>query len=172
VRLGLLFAVLALVSATAAVSQIMRKGPIEPLPDGRLLLVSGNVRSANFIALDKTTKHGPAADFWVLKVVSPPMLLGPADNPRQLVVEQTFAHFKIDCTKRLIAKLSDDGFQPGGRWVIAAPGFPFEPIARNSAEDFMAKVLCAGAQPPASNVVVGHAAALDVARRIFSSSGA
>lgn len=158
---------LALVAAAPASSQIMRKGPIAPLPDGRLLLVSGNSRSANFIALDESSKNQTDVDLWVFTVMSPPIVLSGATDPKRLIVAQTLAHFSIACATRRVTKLSEDGFDDVGRWLIAGPGDAPAPIVRDSAQDFMARVMCDGVQPPSASPIMGHAAALAVARRIL-----
>jgi hypothetical protein len=145
----------------------MRKGPVAPLPDGRLLLVSGNSRSANFIALDKSSKNQTDVDLWVFTVMSPPIALGGATDLKRLVVAQTFAHFSIACVTRRVTKLSEDGFDEVGKWLIAGPGDAPAPIVRDSAQDFMARVMCDGVQPPSTSPVIGHVAALAVARRIL-----
>ena len=44
------------------------------LPTGRLQMVSGNARSAQFIALDQVTRNGDRIDLWAFTVFEPALI--------------------------------------------------------------------------------------------------
>ena len=141
--------------------------PIPPLPEGRLLLFAGNGFGANFLALDQTSKSGSEVDAWVFTVPAQPYnLMG--HNPDRRVA-QYLRHLTFDCARRgTYVELSEDAFNEAGQRVVWLPAESPQPIEPRSTEDFLAKVMCDGQNPPDSNIVIGHSAAVRVAHLILS----
>jgi hypothetical protein len=142
-----------------------------PLPDGRLMGLSGNEHGASFVALDQSSKQGPLADAWAMRVFAKPVVLSGPQDKNQTIVTQSFAHWHLDCGRRTSEKLSEDGFDVSGKWLIGLVPRghigPPERIEPNSTEDFLAKFLCEGRQPPQVSIVKGHAAAVELARMTY-----
>jgi hypothetical protein len=146
-----------------------------PLPEGRLLALSGNSQGASFVAIDQSSMHGGVVDAWVMRVLAEPVVLSSPSEKPEVTVSQTFSHWKVQCAERTAVELSGDGFDPAGRWRIEGvdihrPGPPRK-IEPNSAQDFLARVYCDGQQPPRPVVVVGHAAAVALMQRVKAGPG-
>ena len=131
------------------------------LPTGRLQLVSGNATGAFFIDLDRVERKGDVVTYWTYGAYVPGNPIG--DD----VVVQDTALQVIDCAERTIHTLGVSAFNEQGKFVVGLPADEVEPIEANSAHDFQARVLCDGAVLPPSNTLLGHAAALAVARAML-----
>jgi hypothetical protein len=141
-----------------------------PLPEGRLMGLSGNRHGASFVALDQSSRRGPLVDAWVMRIFAEPVVLSAPDDKTRVEVVQSFTHWALDCTGRTARRISDDGFDASGKWLIAdiVPQKPEPPTAiePSSVADFLAKFFCDGQKPPQMMTVTGHAAALDLIHRI------
>jgi hypothetical protein len=166
-----LICAVAMLTAGPAFSQ-PPTAPVAPLPEGRLLLVGGNSAAANFVALDQSTKGGPTADEWQFRVFAKPVELSRPGDANRKVSTQSLAHLKVDCAKRTFVQLSLDAFDESGRWVLGMEAERARAIEANSTQDFLAKVMCDGVQPPQVVVVTGHAAAVKLARQILGQASA
>jgi hypothetical protein len=119
--------------------------------------------SAHFLDLDRVSKTGSKADIWVLVISDPPYPIG--DRLEVADVE----HEAIDCVKRTYTDLGSKAFDEAGEMVVWLPAARPERIKPGNAYEFIARVVCDGLQPPSGYVVRGHAAALQLGRRILRS---
>lgn len=131
------------------------------MPTGRLQLVSGNARSAYFIALDQVTRNGDRIDLWSYTVYEPAVLIG------KHVVVQAVMRLTLDCRQRSVRILGVASFDESNKVRVSVPARAFaeEPIRPNNTYDYFSRVLCDGVQLPPSNTFMGHGLAL-VAGRI------
>ena len=128
--------------------------------------------AANFVALDQSTKGGPVADVWQFRVFARPVELSKPGAAVHKVSIQSLAHLKIDCAKRTFVQLSLDAFDEADRWVLGMEPERARAIETDSTQDFLARVMCDGVQPPQVVVVTGHTAALRLARQVLGQARA
>lgn len=141
--------------------------PVYPLPNGRLMLFSGNSRGASFLDLERTSKSGSKVDAWIFQVPAEPFGL-PGGDPNQRSV-QTLRHLTLDCAKRgTFQELGADSFNAAGQRVVWLPASPPEALEPGSMQEFVVRVMCDGEKPPTPTPVIGHEAAVQVARQIFT----
>jgi hypothetical protein len=139
--------------------------PLTPLPNGRLLLFSGNNSGASFIALDQTSKSGKLADVWTLSVAQVPNCLAGKGRPDGCVTEFT-SRYAVDCSRlQSITLVSSEGFNSAGKRIVWLPRQPSKAVEASSLEDHVIAVMCLGVGPPPGRgtVVVGNDAAVRVA---------
>jgi hypothetical protein len=70
----------------------------------------------------------------------------------------------INCSRRTYIEHRSYAFDEAGNQVIWTSGNSVEPIPTNSANDFIARVMCDGVRLPSQSYVTGHAAALALGR--------
>lgn len=157
--------------AGAAVAQALLDAPAAvrrmTLPEGRLVMVSGDQRGVQFLILDQSSRTGNLADVWLFQVIEPAARIG----ERQ--VSQTVSRQTLDCAKRTHATVAVAGFDAVGELTAWLPATPAQPIAPLSAQDFSARMVCDGARPGANAEagIIGHAAAVKRARALLRTRG-
>jgi len=133
------------------------------LPEGPLLSVARGDTSATFLVVDGAAKAGDTADFRILEVFYPPIVI--ADG--KLVVE-SLSHQRVDCTQRTDTRLSSVGYNAAGGAIVGLGAAASQPLAAATPDAMIAGALCQGVALPAEGRVIGHDAALKQARTMLS----
>jgi hypothetical protein len=131
------------------------------LPEGRLTVVSVREGSAAFLDTEHSSRTGDVADVWTYIVTDPPW------PTRGKLAVQQMEHISVDCRRSTLHDLGAKAFDEAGEMVIWTPALPPRAIVPHSLYDLISQVMCKGLELPSSNTVQGHAAALQMARRII-----
>jgi hypothetical protein len=130
-----------------------------PLPDGPLLAVAKSASGETFLVADTAAKVGDSADFWTYEAFIPAVQI-----KEGVLVVQGLTHHQADCTQKTDQAVASAGYDEGGTAVVALAAGPAAPLAPGGAYALIAAVLCQGTQPPRTDAIAGHAAALAAAR--------
>lgn len=150
----------------AAAGAALTQPALTSLPQGRLLMVSANPMAVNFIDLDASRRTDKGAE-----VVAYRVYLNGVPLARDRIMTQDVQQVRIVCAPRTAQQLAATGFDAKGKPIIGMAGTPAQPIQPNDAFDFMAKFMCDGAAYPKAHLVVGHEAAMAMARQAATTSG-
>jgi hypothetical protein len=155
---------MALSTGAIFVSGVAQAAPPPPLPTGKLTGVAMGASGATFLIPDKVSRTGDVVDVWVYRVFEPGFKVGEA------TVVQGLANWKFDCAARSQADIYSAGFDASDKFIVDLPPFPAKPLERESAQEFVGKVVCDGVQMPAQNTLVGYKAAAMMARGLIQSA--
>lgn len=144
----------------AAAGAALTQPALTSLPQGRLLMVSANPMAVNFIDLDASRRTAAGAE-----VVAYRIYLKGVPLAKDRVMTQDVQQVRLSCAPRTAQQLAATGFDAAGKPIIGMAGTPAQPIRANDAFDFMARFMCDGATYPKSHLVVGHAAAMALAKQ-------
>lgn len=131
-------------------------------PTGPLLGVARGGRSATFLDRAGVVQIDGAMQATLLVVYRPPLETpyGAAHIGAERVA--------YDCARRTMTPLGAQAFDEAGQRVMWLPPGPPEPLEPGLSHDFVAQVLCDGAEPPNAQTVEGVAGAVALAETILA----
>jgi hypothetical protein len=139
-------------------SQMAQAKTAQSLPQGVLTLATATSNAALFVIQDLTKKSGDLADAWLFEVYDPANDVGGGKSVMGV------SRQVMDCSKRAFVAQIWVAFDETGRVLGALPGEEPSEINPASPLSAVANVICGKTTPPATDKVVGYAAARELGK--------